>query len=134
MQRLNPTIIRAAVINRLKTYTSKECYDKVPQNAPVPFYAVPTLLQRPDDSKTMARDTFEIIIQAFADGSSSIYVDEMTTAAYEAFSTDLELSGGYEVTLQRFGGVNQILDQPDGTTMAVLTLNITVFYGYKFKI
>ena len=134
LQRLNPTLIRAAVINRIKQYTGKDCYDKVPNDAPIPFYAIPTVLQRPEDSKTMARDTFEIMIHAFADGSSSIHIDEMTTGVYEAFSEYIELGGGYEVTLQQFEGVNQILEQDDGTDMAVLTLLITVFYGLKVKI
>ncbi|MED3623261.1 MULTISPECIES: DUF5072 family protein [Neobacillus] len=134
LKRLNPTLIRAAVINRIQEYTGKRCYDKVPNNAPIPFYAIPTVLQRPDDSKTMARDSFEIMIHAFSDGSSSIHIDEMTTAVYEAFSEYIELDGGYEVTLQQFDGVNQILAQEDGTDMAVMTLRITVFYGLKVKI
>lgn len=134
LRRLNPTLVRAAVINRIKEYTGKDCYDKVPNDAPIPFYAIPTVLQRPEDSKTMARDTFEIMIHAFADGSSSIHIDQMTTDVYEAFNEYIELDGGYEVTLQQFEGVNQILAQEDGTDMAVLTLRITVFYGLKVKI
>jgi hypothetical protein len=131
--RLNPTQVRAALIKRIQEYTGKPCYDKVPQNATVPFYAVPTVLQKANDSKTMARDTFEILIHAFADGSSSVNIDSMTTALYEAFSTYIELDG-YEVTLQQFDGVNQILEQEDGSDMAVVSLRITVLYGFKMKI
>lgn len=134
LKRLNPTMIRKAVINRLKDYTGKPCYDKVPNNVEIPFYAIPTVLQRPDDKKTMARDTFEVIIHAFADGNSSIHIDELTTGAYEALSTPVALEDGYEVTLQQFDGVNQILEQDDGSDMAVMTLRITVFYGFKVKI
>lgn len=134
LKRLNPTIIRKAVIQRIESYTGKRCYDKVPTNAQIPFYAIPTVLQRPNDSKTMARDTFEIMIHAFADGRSSINIDEMTTAVYEAFSEYIELEEGYEVTLQQFDGVNQIMVQDDGSDMAVMTLRITVFYGLKVKI
>lgn len=133
IQRLNPTLIRAAVIKRIQDNTDKRCYDKVPTNTPVPFYALPTVLQKPDDSKTMAKDTFEIMIYAFADGSSSVNIDNMTTDLYEAFSSYLELDG-YEVTIQQFQGVNQIMEQEDGSDMAVLTLRITVMYGYKIKI
>ncbi|MDE0582240.1 DUF5072 domain-containing protein [Planococcus sp. A6] len=132
-QRPNPTIVRAAIIGRIQSYTGKRCYDKVPANTPVPFYALPTVLQKPDDSKTMARDTFEILIYAFAEGDSSIAIDTMTTGLYEAFSTELEIPD-YEVTLQQFEGVNQIMDQEDGSTMAVVSLRITIFYGYKMKI
>lgn len=134
IQRLNPTIIRAALINRIKEITGKSCYDKVPTDAVVPFYAIPTVLQKPDDSKTMAKDTFEILIHAFADGGSSINIDTLTTGLYEAFSDELILSGGYEVTLQQFEGVNQILEQEDGSDMAVVSLRLTVFYGYKMKV
>ncbi|MFP7202213.1 DUF5072 family protein [Lysinibacillus halotolerans] len=132
-KRLNPTLIRAAVIDRIESYTGKKCHDKVPKNAVVPFYALPTVLQRPDDSKTMARDTFEILIHAFADGTSSINIDSMTTDLYEAFSEYITLDD-YEVTLQQFEGVNQILEQEDGSDMAVISLRITVFYGYRMKI
>lgn len=132
-QRLNPTVIRAAVINRIEEYSGQNCYDKVPQNASIPFYAIPTVLQKANDSKTMARDTFEILIHAFADGSSSVNIDSMTTALYEALSDYIELDG-YEVTLQQFDGVNQILEQEDGSDMAVVSLRITVLYGFKMKI
>lgn len=132
-QRMNPTLIRAAIIKRIQDTTGKRCFDKVPQNQPVPFYAVPVVLHKADDSKTMIRDNFDITLYAFADGSSSINIDSMTTDIYEAFSTYLELDG-YEVTLQRFTGVDQILEQEDGSDMAVMTLRITVFYGYKMKI
>lgn len=132
-QRLNPTLIRAAVINKIKEYTGENCYDKVPQDAAVPFYAIPTVLQKANDSKTMTRDTFEILIHAFADGKTSVNIDSMTTALYEAFSEYIELDG-FEVTLQQFDGVNQILEQPDGSDMAVVSLRITVLYGFKMKI
>lgn len=131
--RLNPTLVRAAVINRIKEFTGKECHDKVPHDAEVPFYAIPAVLQKVDDSKTMARDTFEILIHAFADGSTSVNIDNMTTALYEAFSQYIDL-GEYEVTLQQFEGVNQILEQDDGSDMAVVSLKITVLYGFKMKI
>lgn len=133
LQRLNPSLIREAIIKRIEGYTNNRCYDKVPQNEKVPFYAIPTVLQKTADSKTMARDTFEILIHAFADGESSINIDNMTTALYEAFSEYIELEG-YEVTLQEFDGVNQILEQPDGSDMAVVSLRITVLYGFKMKI
>ena len=132
-QRLNPTLIRTALIQRIQETTGKRCFDKVPQNQPVPFYALPVVLQKPDDSKTMARDNFDITIYAFADGSSSINIDSMTTDFYESLSEHLEVDG-YEVTLQRFEGVDQILEQEDGSDMAVMTLRITVFYGYRMKI
>lgn len=132
-QKLNPTIVRAAVIQRIQETTDKRCYDKVPTDIPVPFYALPVVLQKPEDSKTMSRDTFEIMIHAFADGKSSVNIDAMTTDLYEAFSTEVVLDG-YEVTLQQFEGVNQILEQADGSDMAVVSLRITVFYGYKMKI
>lgn len=133
LQRINPTIVRVALINRIKEHTGKNCYDKVPTNAVVPFYAIPTVLQKADDNKTMARDTFEILIHAFADGKSSINIDTLTTGLYEAFSYKLELDG-YEVTLQQFEGVNQILEQEDGSDMAVVSLRLIVLYGYKMKI
>jgi uncharacterized protein YozE (UPF0346 family) len=132
--RLNPTSIRKAVIDRIKDSTDKACYDKVPQNAPVPFYALPTVIQKANDSKTMLRDDFEVIIHAFADGSSSIYIDEMTTDVFNALSAYLTLDNDYEITLQQFDGVNQVLEQEDGSTMAVMTLRITVLYGLKMKI
>lgn len=131
--RLNPTLIRAAVISRIEEYTGKNCHDKVPSDAEVPFYALPVVLQKSDDSKTMARDTFEVMIHAFADGKSSVNIDKMTTDLYEAFSTYIEIDD-YEVTLQQFEGINQILEQEDGSDMAVISLKITVFYGFKMKI
>lgn len=132
-EKLNPTLVRIAIKERIESRTDYDCYDKIPNDVAVPFYATPTVLQKPDDSKTMSRDTFECIIHAFADGKSSINIDNMTTALYEAFSDYIELDG-YDVTLQQFEGVNQILAQSDGSDMAVTSLRITVLYGYKMKI
>jgi lipoprotein NlpI len=58
----------------------------------------------------------------------------MTTDVFNALSAYLTLDNDYEITLQQFDGVNQVLEQEDGSTMAVMTLRITVLYGLKMKI
>lgn len=139
IQKLSFTTVLAAVIKKVEENTCLRCYDGVPNNAPTPFYFAEIAGQIPDPSKTMWKERYQIFIHAFAPGtkdgtSSSIYIFDAIQKLEESLTEAIEIPEDYELIMQTPTGVQQILDEQDGTKHAIMGYDFTIFYGYKMKI
>lgn len=80
------------------------------------------------------KDRYQVVMHVFAEGGSSVPIYNAIQKLEEALTVDIELPDDYEVTLQIPTGVNQIMDQADGSKHAVVGFDFVVFSGYKMKI
>lgn len=133
-QKMSFTSIIASIIKQVRVNTGLPCYDSVPINAPKPFYVAEMVGSLPEKSKTMMKDRYQVVMHVFAEGGSSVPIYSAIQKLEEALSVDIELPDDYEVTLQIPTGVNQIMDQADGSKHAVVGFDFVVFSGYKMKI
>ncbi|OLS39139.1 DUF5072 family protein [Bacillus sp. MRMR6] len=135
IKKLSFTTVLAAVIKKVQDNTGLRCYDSVPSNAPMPFYYAEIVGQVPDPSKTMWKERYQIFIHVFADGQNgSVPIFDAIQKLEEALSEEIELPEEYEVIMQTPTGVQQIMDEADGTKHAIMGYDFTIFYGYKMKI
>ena len=133
-QKLSFTDVLAAIIQKVEANTGWRCYDNVPTDAPMPFYHAEMIGSIPEKSKTMMKDRYQVVMHVFAEGGSSVPIYNAIQKLEEALTVDIELPDDYEVTLQIPTGVNQIMDQADGSKHAVVGFDFVVFSGYKMKI
>jgi hypothetical protein len=135
IKKLPFTTVLAAVIKKVQDNTGLRCYDSVPSDAPRPFYYAEIVGQVPDPSKTMWKERYQIFIHVFADGKNgSVPVFGAIQKLEEAMSEAIELPEEYEVVMQTPTGVQQIMDEPDGSKHAIMGYDFNIFYGYKMKI
>lgn len=136
LKKLSFVSVLAAVIQKVEQNTGKRCYDAVPKDAPMPYYYAEIVGQIPDPSKTMWKERYQVFIHAFAEspGGSSVQVFEAIQGLEEALTQEIELPEGYDLVMQVPTGVQQILDEADGTKHAIMGYDFTVFYGFKMKI
>lgn len=134
IQKLSFTTVLAAVINLVEKNTGLRCYDAVPKDIPYPYYHAEMVGQVPEPSKTMWKERYQIFIHVFADGTNgSVAVFNAIQKLEEAMTEAIELPGGYELITQTPQGVQQILNEVDGSKHAILGYDFTIFYGYKIK-
>lgn len=135
IQKLSFTTVLAAVIKKVEENTGLRCYDSVPVDAPMPFYYAEIVGQVPDPSKTMLKERYQIFIHTFADGSNgSVALFDAIQKLEEAMTEAIELPPEYELIMQVPSGVQQIIDEKDGSKHAIMGYDFTIFYGYKMKI
>jgi len=135
MQKLSFTTVLAAAIKKVEEKTGLRCYDKIPTDAPMPFYRAEMVGQIPEPSKTMWKETYQIFFHVFADGrNGSVPVFDAIQKLEEALTEAIELPEGYELIMQTPTGLQRIFDEEDGAKHAIIGYNFTVFYGYKIKI
>lgn len=135
MQKLSFVTLLAAVINKVEENTGLRCYDAIPADAPMPFYYAEIVGQVPDPSKTMWKERYQVFIHTFADGSNgSVEVFNAVQNLEEALTQEIDLPDDYDLVMQTPTGVQQILDEKDGSKHAIMGYDFTVFYGYKMKI
>lgn len=133
-QKMSFTSIIASIIKQVRVNTGLPCYDSVPINAPKSFYVAEMVGSLPEKSKTMMKDRYQVVMHVFTEGGSSVPIYNAIQKLEEALTVDIELPDDYEVTLQIPTGVNQIMDQADGSKHAVVGFDFVVFSGYKMKI
>lgn len=135
IQKLSFTTVLAAVIKKVEENTGLRCYDSVPVDAPMPFYYAEIVGQVPDPSKTMLKEKYQIFIHTFADGSNgSVALFDAIKTLEEGMTEAIELPPEYELIMQVPSGVQQIIDEIDGSKHAIMGYDFTIFYGYKMKI
>ncbi|WP_419955938.1 DUF5072 family protein [Neobacillus niacini] len=135
IKKLSFTTVLSAVIKKVQDNTGLRCYDSVPLNAPMPFYHAEMVGQIPDPSKTLLKERYQIFIHVFADGTDgSMKIFDAIQKLEEAMSEVIELAEEYEVIMQTPTGVQQIMDEADGSKHAIIGYDFTIFYGYKMKI
>lgn len=133
-EKLSFTSVMGSVIRAVEAGTGLRCYDSVPANQPYPYYHAEIVGQIPDPSKTMLKERYQLFIHTFSEGNGSVKVFELIDQLREALSEDIILPGDYEITLQTPTGVQQILNEADGSKHAILGWEFIIFYGYKMKI
>lgn len=133
-QKLSFTDVLASIISKVETNTGLKCYDSIPKDTIVPYYHAEMLGSIPEKSKTMLKDRYQAVIHVHTESGGSVKVFEAIKNLEEALTEDIELSGGYEVTLQVPNGVSQILDEADGTKHAIIGYDFVIFSGFKMKI
>ena len=131
-----------AVIDRVELGTGKRCYDAVPDHTKAPFYYAEIVGLRPDDTKTMFIDVFEVFIHAIAEPSrSSVGVYDLIQGLQEAMTVDIELPVGYLLVSQASlgsqristSGVEKISLGETGEKQAIFGYEFKVCYGYRVK-
>lgn len=133
-QKINLNDFLAVIIKRVEGQTGLRCYDAVPENAPSPFYFVEVTGVRPSDTKTSFRDVISVNIHAIAaPGFSSVEVNKLINAIWEAMSIDIELAEPFYLNLQTSNGVTNIQVDETKEKHAIMPYDFTVSYGFKCK-
>ena len=133
-QKINLNDFLAVIIKRIEAQTGSRCYDAVPENAPSPFYFVEVTGVRPSDTNTSFRDVISVNIHAIAaPGFSSVEVNNLINAIWEAMSTDIELPEPFYLNLQISNGVTNIQVDETKEKHAIIPYDFTVSYGFKCK-
>ena len=135
LQKLGPLEIHKAVKNLVEKNTGLRCYDEVPTNEPSPLYYVELVRTRPDNTKTMWVEVYEVWLHAIAEPtkkSGPIY--KMIEALDEAMTEGITLPEGHELIYQRGNGVQVIKMDESGEKHAVLSYEFKICYGFRAKI
>lgn len=133
-QKINLNDFLAVIIKRIEGQTGLRCYDTVPENAPSPFYFVEVTGVRPSDTKTSFRDVISVNIHAIAaPGFSSVEVNNLINAIWEAMSMDIELPEPFYLNMQISNGVTNIKTDETNEKHAIMPYDFTISYGFKCK-
>jgi hypothetical protein len=109
--------------------------DSMPKDSITPMINVSFGGIEPADTKTMFRTKYQILLYGFADGShGSVAIFNLIQQIQEAMTDEPALPDGCELIGSFPKGVAAIQDQSDGSKMCVLTYELTISYGFKFKI
>ena len=138
-------VVAAVMATLKKNIPDVPVKDSMPSPKPDPvtgvFSATTPLIHvafggiEPADTKTMFRTKYQILLYGFADGSrGSVAIFDLIQKMQEAMTDEPDLPDGVELLGAVPRGVAGVQDQPDGTKMAVLTYELTVSYGFKYKI
>lgn len=134
LTKLDTVELHKILKKHIEDRTGLTCYDKVPDNAPSPFYYAELIGKRADNTKTMWREIFTFAIHCIAapaPGSVGVYslIDDLE----EAMTDDLTLPEGYWLVLQTNNGLQTLKQDETDEKHAVLTYEFTVCYGFKMK-
>ena len=133
-QKLSPTVLLAAIQEKVESLTGLTCYDAVPVNAESPFYFAELLRILPANTKTMYRDNYTVWIHCIAEKSdSSVGVYRLIEQLEEALTEDITLPEPFTLVMQTDGGVQTIKTDESGEKHAVVTFEFMVCYGFKCK-
>lgn len=135
LQKLGPLEIHKAVKTLVEKNTGLRCYDEVPLDKPSPLYYVELVRTRPDNTKTMWVETYEVWIHAIAEPtqkSGPIY--SLIEKLEEAMTEGIKLPEGHDLISQRSNGVQVIKLDESGEKHAVLSFEFKICYGFRAKI
>lgn len=136
LQQLSIVDVVAGVMEVLKkNIPDVPIADSMPKKSVTPLVHVAFGGIEPADTKTMYRTKYQILLYGFADGSQgSVAIFNLIQQIQEAMTDEPTLPEGCELLGAVPKGVAAIQDQADGSKMCVLTYELTVSYGFKFKI
>ena len=110
-------------------------YDVPPKNQPAPLYYVKVVGKRPNDTKTMFREVFNVWIYCVSskeqDDRTEVY--EMIETVEEAFTKPISLPEGFTLITQSEEGLRNIQKDESGEWDAVLEFSFMIAYGFKCK-
>lgn len=133
-QKINLNDLLSVIIKRVEAQTGLKCYDLVPKNALSPFCFVEVTGTRPADTKTSFRDVISVNIHAIASsGTSSVEINDLINAIWEAMSVDIELPAPFYLNLQSSNGVTNIQTDETNEKHAIMPYDFTISYGFKCK-
>ena len=135
IRKLSFTTLVGAVIELVEKNTGLRNYDIIPRDAELPHYHTAMTGQSPNDTKTMFKEKYEIVIHAWAmcqESSEPIYeaIENLQTALTEY----IKLPAEYDLINQIPKGVQQIIQDEDGSMHAILGYEFEIAYGFKMKI
>lgn len=125
----------AAIKKQIEKGTELKCYDAVPQDAESPFYFIQIIQSRPDDTKTMYRTNYQVLVHSIADPSkSSVPVNKLIQKLEESLTEDIKLPEEFRLIMQTNQGVQAVKEDETGEKHAISLYQLSVCYGFKYKI
>lgn len=133
LRRLSPVDLVAAVVARVSGGTGVRCVLD-PGDERSPLYSVSLTGMRPERSKSLRIDVYELQVHAIsAPSRTSEAALSMVWALQEAMEADVELPRPFCLVRQDDMGLQSVKRDPTGEWHAVVAYEVTVSYGLMVK-
>lgn len=135
LKKLGLLDLHAAIIKKVEERTGLRCLDKIPKDYLAPFYYAEIVGIKPDNTKTMWCDTYEVYFHTIAEpGTGNVRIYELIQHLEESLTEKMVLPEDFSVPLQTENGLINLQTDETNEKHAVLSYSFKVCYGFKTKI
>lgn len=135
LKRLSIAEFLGCLIRHIEEKTGLPCYDS-PLNKPSPLYSVQITKTKPQDTKTMYVDRYDVLIHCISEPTetqSTAPVLELVQKLEEAMTDDVAIPQQFQLLRQVYGGLQTVKVDESNEGHAVLSFSFSICYGFRCK-
>lgn len=136
LRRFSVTELLAVLMDHISTRTGHPVYDH-PGDQKSPFYAFESITSKPNNTKTMFMDRYEVPIHVISEpikGEFSIQPTlDLIQELEEAMSEEITLPCQFLLVNQEYGGIEVLKQDPSNEGHGIVNFAFDICYGYNIK-